>query len=285
MGSEPLSVCDCHTHVFGDPLRFAFPNPGEYLPPPSPVETNLASADAAGIANTVLVQPIPYGADHAALLDALGTMGRRAVGIAVVDAHTDDATLDGWAASGIRGLRFVETRRPDGNRMPGTAPLSVLAARSGMLVERGWHAEIWSPLADFLAAWPALAKLGIPLVVDHMGGFDMRLGIAHPDFRRLLALVREGAVWVKLAVCRRAGPELDYARVRPFHDALVEANAAQLVWASDFPFVRLDPGRIDRRSLLELFRAWVPDARIAGMILRGNALRLYGSRLAGDRFT
>jgi predicted TIM-barrel fold metal-dependent hydrolase len=273
--AAPLGICDCHAHVFEDPRRFAYSHPGEYAPPFSPVAAQLASADAAGIARTVLVQPIPYGLDHCALLSALEAMGQRAVGIAVAGEGVRDATFDSWAELGVRGLRFVETRRADGTRMPGTVPVSVLEASAARLAERGWHAELWAPVSDFLAAWPRLERRGVVVVLDHMGGFDARLGTDHGDFQRLLALVREGALWIKLAVCRRAGPDLDYDRVRPFHDALIEANAARLVWASDFPFVRLDPGRISRGGLLALFRAWVPDDRLADEILIRNPRRLY----------
>jgi predicted TIM-barrel fold metal-dependent hydrolase len=274
-GSDAVGACDCHAHVFADPQRFAISHPGEYAPPFAPVAAQRASTEAAGISRMVLVQPVPYGSDHAVLLDALEALGPRAAGIAVAGGDVADATFDRWAERGIRGLRFVETRRADGTRMPGTVPVSALAANAPRLVARGWHAEVWAPLAGFLAAWPQLERAGVTVVLDHMGGFDARLGTGHGDFQRLLAMVREGALWIKLAACRRAGPELDYDRVRPFHDALIEANPDRLVWASDFPFVRLDPGHISRPGLLALFRAWVPDARLAEAILLDNPRRLY----------
>ena len=144
------------------------------------------------------------------------------------------------------------------------------------------HAEIWAPLSVTLERWSALERARVPVVLDHMGSFDPQLGLDHPHFQRLLALLRDGAVWVKLAICRRA-TGVGYDAIRPFHDAMVEANSDRLLWATDFPFVRFagEPPTIDQ--LLALFEIWVPDSELRRRILSRNPTERYGFKadLAG----
>ncbi len=66
----------------------------------------------------------------------------------------------------------------------------------------------------------------------------------------------------------------DPALGRPFHRALVAANAGQLVWGSDWPHLRVSP-RPDAAALLETFRDWTTDATIADRILTENPQALY----------
>ena len=88
-------------------------------------------------------------------------------------------------------------------------------------------------------------------------------------------MLRDGAVWVKLAVCRRAAG-IGYDAIRPFHDALVEANSERLLWATDFPFVRFAGTPPTSAQLLALFDAWVTDSELKKRILLRNPLERYG---------
>src|SRR6185436_11405912 len=66
----PAGACDCHTHVFGDPARFAFAATRSYTP------------------------------------DALRQLGASARGVAVIDDTTPDTALDEMHRAGIRGIRL-----------------------------------------------------------------------------------------------------------------------------------------------------------------------------------
>jgi predicted TIM-barrel fold metal-dependent hydrolase len=65
--------------------------------------------------------------------------------------------------------------------------------------------------------------------------------------------------------------------VRPFHDTLVAANAEQLVWGSDWPFLGMTgEKRPSVAGLLALLHEWVPDAHLREQILSRNPAKLYG---------
>jgi 2-pyrone-4,6-dicarboxylate lactonase len=270
----PNGAADCHTHIFE--ANFPFANPPSYAPPLAPVERHLAMLDAMGLTHGVAVQPSPYGFDPSVLMRALESSGGRLRGIGVADGDISDTLLQEMRAAGIRGLRFVEARLPDGSPYNGAVTLTGLAELASRMVQLGWHAEIWGPLSTILAALPALTDTGLPIVLDHMGGFDPQLGVAHSDFQRLLAMVREGSLWVKLTLCRRLPIGSDLSALRPFHDALVLANPDRLLWGSDWPFVRMDGHTPDAGELFDLFCAWVDDPALLERILVVNPSRRYG---------
>ncbi|QCO57384.1 2-pyrone-4,6-dicarboxylate hydrolase (plasmid) [Pseudorhodobacter turbinis] len=269
-------ICDCHVHVFDEPENYPFENAPAYEPPYAPVSALRNTADEAGIERLVLVQPTPYGRDLGLLLKSLNDFGDQARGIGVADATTTVDDLARMKKLGIRGLRFVENRLDDGTRMPGTTPLDVLLDHlAPKLAEIGMHAEIWAPLPVVLSHWSRLSRCGVRLVLDHMGSFDSSLGVNHEYFQRLLSLTRDGDVSVKLSICRRPAKGQGFDTIRPFHDALVEANAGQLLWATDFPFVRYPAPTPDVARLLSLFRSWINDTRLERQILLENPSQLY----------
>jgi len=269
------AITDCHVHVFEDKTRYPVQVASAYEPPFSPVSTLLDAADSAGVSRFVLVQPTPYGDDLSLLKMALSSFNGRARGVGVAHACTTEEALLQMQDAGVVALRFVGMKLPDGSAMPGCVPFDALGSRLGSILrELGMHAELWAPLSETLARWTQLERTGIPVVLDHMGGFDPKLGRNHKDFQRLLALLRDGAVWVKLAICRRVSASL-YDALRPFHDEMIEANSDHLLWASDFPFVRYQESMPTMSGLLAQFHRWVPDEEVAHRILTQNPARLY----------
>ncbi|RVD47512.1 2-pyrone-4,6-dicarboxylate hydrolase, partial [Mesorhizobium sp. M2D.F.Ca.ET.140.01.1.1] len=67
----------------------------------------------------------------------------------------------------------------------------------------------------------------------------------------------------------------DYDDLRPFHDRLVEANPQQVVWGSDWPFVRMGDQAPDVGALLDTFQRWVDDPALRQAILVDNPARIY----------
>ncbi|WP_146177576.1 amidohydrolase [Glaciimonas sp. PCH181] len=269
------AITDCHVHVFEDTKRYPLQVVSTYEPPLSPVGTLLEVAEAAGVARFVLVQPTAYGDDLSVLKMALLALNGRARGVGVAQASTTREELLRMRDAGVVALRFVGTKLPDGSAMPGTVSLDALCSGLGQrLRELGMHAELWAPLPEILTRWNQLESVGIPIVLDHMGGFDPGLGRDHKDFQRLLALLREGKVWVKLAICRRVSGS-NFDPLRPFHDDMIAANRDRLLWASDFPFVRYQGPTPTTSGLLAQFHSWVPDKEVAHRILTQNPARLY----------
>jgi predicted TIM-barrel fold metal-dependent hydrolase len=114
-----------------------------------------------------------------------------------------------------------------------------------------------------------------------------QLGLAHPGFATLLALVREGNCWVKLSGAYRIAAKYPYAEAAPIAKALVESAPEHMVWGSDWPHPGIPvPGRstaeitpffqIDDGHVLNLLPTWVPDAATRKAILVENPERLYG---------
>jgi 2-pyrone-4,6-dicarboxylate lactonase len=277
--STPVdAICDCHVHVFDSSEKYPFENIPSYEPPYSPLRLLCATGSTADISRFVLVQPTPYGCDTSLLLDSLQTMGsHQAKGVAVADATITAKQLEQLRENGIVGLRFIENLLPNGQRMPGAIPVDVLINKlTPLLKEQGMHAEIWGPLSTLKRYWSELDKLGIPIVLDHMGGVDVRAGITDSDVQNLLARVKEGKVWVKLAVCRRTTGDVDFDDVRAFHDAFITANSKHLLWATDFPFVKYPTTPPTMPDLMDLFKTWVSDDGVIDQILIHNPMVRYG---------
>jgi predicted TIM-barrel fold metal-dependent hydrolase len=120
-----------------------------------------------------------------------------------------------------------------------------------------------------------LRELPVPVVIDHMGGFDASAGIDEPGFRCLLSLVETGQAWVKLCAYRNLLGAADFDLGKSFHEALVRANPTRLLWGSDWPHLRVDPTP-DAARLLEVFKHWTGSEALTGQILAINPAALYG---------
>jgi 2-pyrone-4,6-dicarboxylate lactonase len=116
------------------------------------------------------------------------------------------------------------------------------------------------------------ARLGVPVVIDHMG----RPAAAAPGAaRELLALVRDGECYVKLSAPYRMSAEAPPWRdVTSLAHALIRAAPEQCVWATDWPHTQFES--ISEGDLLEALRAWCPDEGTRDTILRATPLRLFG---------
>jgi 2-pyrone-4,6-dicarboxylate lactonase len=233
-----------------------------------------------GAERGVLVQPAFYGTSVDALLDALRQARLSACplirGIATATDDVSDAELRAMHEAGVLGLRFSEMPAPDGRgRYSGSVGTDHLVALAPRMRELGWHAQVWAPADDHAARLPALVRLGIPIVVDHMGSFTAAQGVEAPAFQRLLGLLRDGLIWVKLSLCRNSRLVPDYPDLRDFHDALIDAGPARLLWGSDWPHVRMGSLAPDVGHLLDLFHAWTGDAAIHQAVLVDNPAVLF----------
>lgn len=274
----PAGACDSHTHIFGHPSDYPVAHPPHYLLPDADAKRHRQMLDETGLSRAVLVQPAPYGDDCRAIIEAIAGAPARLRGIGTVFAGTSHDHLSRLKAAGIVGLRFVHLELPGGtNRFPGAAGLEDLHDLAPAMAEIGLHAQLWCDAATFAVHRPALAQLGLPIVLEHMARFDTAAGVTGAAFQAVLAALADGEVWVKLALCRASQQSPGYPDIRPFHDALIAANPQGLLWASDWPHVRLDEARPDVGHLLDLFAEWTGhDAALAQRILVDNPSDLYG---------
>jgi predicted TIM-barrel fold metal-dependent hydrolase len=272
----PADACDAHSHVFGPYQDFPFTTASNYPPPLAPCATYLAMLDTIGAKRGVLVQPAPYGIDNQALIAALQAGNGRIRGVAVTQRDVTDEALHHLDTHGVRALRFNEMPSSQtGKPFAGSVGLDVALSLASRMKALNWHAQVWARCSDVPAITETLECEGLSVVFEHMTCFDPSLGTGHRDFQNVLALLREGRIGVKLALCRVSRQAPSYDDLRPFHDLMVEANARQLVWSSDWPYVRMGDAAPDVGDLLDTFYEWVDDASLRNTILVENPARLY----------
>src|SRR5574337_415451 len=102
----PAGSCDCHTHIYGDPVQFPYVPGRAYTAQTASPEEMAALHKALGIQRVVIVTPSVYGADNSATLYGMKARGADARGIAVIDDKTSESDLDRMNRAGVRGIRL-----------------------------------------------------------------------------------------------------------------------------------------------------------------------------------
>lgn len=262
---------DCHAHLFGPYETFPLATERSYTPPEATAAQYEAQLARLGLSHGVLVHPSAYGDDFSLLFHALERHAHWR-GVVVLRANTPLA-IDGLRARGVRGVRFSH-RSGVGANFAGSASFDDLLALAPRLAAAGLHAELWTDCRALPQIAAKLRDLPVPLVIDHMGGFDVAAGIDDAGFRCLLALLETGHAWVKLCVYRNLLGSEDFEAGRPFHEALLAANPGRLLWGSDWPHLRVNPAP-DTAGLLATLKRWTPDAPTLRRILVDNPTALY----------
>lgn len=270
--SEEITLLgwDCHAHVFGPYGPYPLAEPRAYTPPPAPADAHAAHLARIGLAKGVLVHPSAYGDNHNLLFDTLAE--RPQLRGVVVPIPGSSPSFTGMRKRGVRGARF--SHRSLGN-FPGAPGIEDLVRMAPALAEAGLHAELWTDCAALPALLATLERLPVPVVLDHMGGFDVEAGIHDPGFAHLLSLLERGRIWVKLCAYRNLLKASDFELGASFQGAMLEANPNQLVWGSDWPYLRVEPAP-DGQVLIDAMRRWAGDARLVKRVLVDNPEALYG---------
>lgn len=262
---------DCHAHLFGPYERFPLAADRSYTPPEAVEPQYLALLRRLGLSNGVLVHPSAYGDDHSLLLHALAAQPSLR-GVVVVRPGSP-LPLAGLRERGVRGARFSH-RSGAGANFAGSASFQDLQALAPQLADAGLHAELWTDCKALPEIADAIRELPVPVVIDHMGGFDVNAGVDEPGFRTLLRLLESGQVWVKLCAYRNLLNTSDWEAGRAFQQAMVAANAERLVWGSDWPHLRVTPAP-DAVQLLDMFMDWAGSDAVVRQVLSANPERLY----------
>jgi 2-pyrone-4,6-dicarboxylate lactonase len=273
--SQPLppGSCDVHAHVFGPFDRFRLSAAPRYKPPLAPYEQYVEMLDRVGTSNGVLVHAGAYGFDNSATVDALERAKGRFKGVAVVPPDTTDSELERMNRLGFCGVRFTEMGAPPSPGVLGFEDLKRMAPR---LKSIGWHAQVWAKCDVIAENSEMLRSLGIPVVFDHMGQFEVIRGLGDASFSTLVDLLEEGPFWLKVTAFRNSHALPDMADVRPFHEVVVKAAPDRLVWGSDWPFIGMGDRMPNAGHLLDLLRSWTGDETTFTKILVSNPRQLYG---------
>ncbi|UUX95017.1 amidohydrolase [Aquabacterium sp. J223] len=265
---------DCHAHLFGPYDRFPLAAERSYTPPEATLAQYEAVLARQALTGGVLVQPSAYGGDASLLMHALS---RRPLLRGVLVARAGTALdLAALRRRGVRALRFSQRSGQDAN-FTGSAGVDDLMALAPRLADAGLHAELWTDHGALVALAPLLRTMPVPVVIDHLGGFDARAGLDQPGFVALRRLLAGGHVHVKLTAYRNLLPLGDALSEvgAPFVQALLQDDPTRLLWGSDWPHLRVSPVP-DAVALQAQMRRWVGDEASWQRILGANAQALYG---------
>jgi predicted TIM-barrel fold metal-dependent hydrolase len=226
--------------------------------------------DRYGLARGVLVQPSVYGFDNRCMLEALDRADGRLIGIAVPDPNSSPGDLEEMHRRGVRGVRCNLLN-------PGGLSAGAVVAWLPVLRAMDWHVELHVDVEAIGDLKAYVERFGIPVVIDHMGRPPP--GEARPDspgLSRLVDLVREGGCFVKLsAPYRLSTAPPPWPDVGPLAQALLSANPAACLWASDWPHTDT-PKAVDPDHLFEALDDWTDDPERRRIIMAEAPAGLYG---------
>ena len=263
------NICDCHFHVFAKPEQFPMVATRGYEPPILSIKDYQTLFTPLGIKRMVLVQPSCYGADNRYMLNELATLGVN--GRAVV-AVAPDVTTQELAAMHNAGARGIRVNAVGGS----TLSLAQLADIAPKLHALGLHVQTFMPLGQLPTVEQALLKTGLPIVLDHFGSVDSRLGLEQATMQTLGRMLATGRVWVKLsAAFRITQSQAPYPDLVPYAQALMALRPDRMVWGSDWPYIRF----IDKVAVafnpLHFFMDAIQDSDHRQLLFSENAKILY----------
>jgi len=275
----PSGAWDCHTHVFGPFDRYPVSPESRYQPPLAPCDVHREVQRQAGFVHCVIVHASANGFDNSGIIDAVAAAPGQRLAVAVVPEDISDRELAKMHQAGVRGLRFTDTGETVGDASaPGALGLRALQRMMPRLKAIGWHAQIWARCRHVVAARDWLLGGGVPVILDHMGTFDVSQGIHDASFTALLDMLGSGSLWVKLTTTRVTRLRWsDASDIRPFHDALIERAPDRMVWGSDWPYIAMDKDLPSIGVQIDLFDAWVNDNALRQRIFVTNPASLYAT--------
>lgn len=272
----PAGAVDCHAHVCGPATQFPYAKERIYTPPDATLESYQSLLQMLRVDRAVLVQPSVYGTDNRAMLAALQSKPEQFRGVAVISNDPKEVSDDELAnlhAAGVRGLRCNIVDIADKSAGLPIEQLRNLAKRIKPL---GWHLELLMHVNEY----PDLAKtfedFPVDLVFGHFGYAHAKHGVTNQGFQGLLDLMKHQRAWVKMTgPYRLCDGNLPYLDMRPFSDAVIQANPNRLIWGSDWPHVMVKKQMPHDADLCDLLGSWVQDENLRNSILVANPCILY----------
>lgn len=269
----PPNACDSHVHVFGPQHRFPYSENRPATPVEAPAETLFALHRLMGIQRCVIVQSVTHGFDNRAVESAIVAGEGRYLGVALVPVTVTDVELQRLASAGFRGVRFhFIDHLGEGPDIRAVIALTPRLAAVGMHLQVHFASRLIHSLA------PILARSAVPVVIDHMGRVDARLGPTHEDFVALVRILENPIFRVKVSGIDRidahAGPLDGYAAGKHLAATLVQRFPEQCIWGSDWPH----PNHThipDDATLIEAIEEIAPTGGLLERLLVLNPQTLY----------
>jgi len=272
----PEGSVDCHAHVCGPADQYPYASERIYTPHDATLESYQALLKMLRVDRAVLVQPSVYGTDNRAMLAALKSNPEQFRGVAVISSNPNevsDQALADLHASGVRGLRCNIVDIADKSA---GLPIEQLRNLAKRIQPFGWHLELLMHVNEYPNLATTFEDFPVDLVFGHFGYSHAKHGVAEQGFQGLLDLMKNQRAWVKMTgPYRICDGNLPYLDMRPFNDAVIEANPHRLIWGSDWPHVMVKKHMPHDADLCDLFGTWVQDASIRNSILVDNPCILY----------
>jgi predicted TIM-barrel fold metal-dependent hydrolase len=144
---------------------------------------------------------------------------------------TTDEELQELHDLGARGIRL--NLRTRGLRFDSETMTKVLHQHADRIRHLGWCIQLYVSLDQVSQLAPVVPSLGLPVVIDHLGGPDPKVAPGRQQgYKEFIELLKTGDAWVKLSGTYRFEqmPELDeYVR------EILAIAPDRVVWASDWP--------------------------------------------------
>jgi 2-pyrone-4,6-dicarboxylate lactonase len=271
----PPGAIDVHNHIMGPQSKYPYAPTRAYTPPEASVADVKALRAQIGTARNVIVSPSVYGFDNSCMVDAVAELGNTARGIAVLPPDVSDAEIARLEKANVRGSRLNTGLKNLSEQIDALAP---------KYKPLNWHIQLVGQLPLILAQADRIARLPIPVVVDHFGGARGEDGTDTKDFHAFLDLVRAGNVYVKLSAPYDRTRQPGYENMTPFARALIAARADRMLWGTNWPhpgqdgrpITQVSPyQKVDNLLLVTRLMEWCPDAATRKTILADTPARLY----------
>ena len=270
----PPLACDAHVHVFGPATHYPYSAQRQFTPVDAPRETLFALHAKLGIARCVIVQSMLHGLDNRVVADAMAAAPGRYLGVALVSPESTVNDLKALARQGFRGVRFNFAKHLG----TGIAPAE-LPAFSHRLADAGLHLQVHFESALVHTLAPILRQCAVPVVVDHMGRVNARLGPQHEDFQALCRWLDAPHTHVKISGIDRVDAHVPLG-VPPYPAGVALAAwlmarfPEQCLWGTDWPH----PNHThvpDDGVLVNAVPQFAPTAALQQALLVDNPQRLY----------
>lgn len=268
----PPGACNAHCHVFGPRERFPYAQNASLMPTEDAPKDALYALNARlGFTRCVVVQSACHGTDNRVTEDAV--LGRRGAyrGIALLPTNVPDIQLHQLDAAGFRGVRFNYM-----GHLGRATPIDEVLALAQRIEPLGWHLQLHGAPAMLNELGPALRRSPVPVVIDHIGRIDARLGLDQPDFTTLCRLMDDSRFWVKLSgIDRITGQGPPYDDALPYAARLMATHGDRVVWGNDWPHPNHAGPVPDEDQLVAAIARFAPGEADRQRLLVDNPQRLY----------
>lgn len=266
MDAKPslIPLVDTHAHVFRRDLPF-IPNAAAHFDRDFTVENLIDDMDAAGVKFAAIAAASFLGTYSDHTLEALQRYDRLRATV-IVDPQASFARLRELDACGVVGVRLAVAN------MNGLPDLHSAAYRELLdkIVDLDWHVHVFAKPEQLPPILAALDDARIKVVIDHFGTRGSDCGPGSSNFDAVLRSLGNGRTWVKLSAPYWS-EALDHRELADIF--LRECGPTRLLWASDWPFVKLN-GQLPYRQAVDWLADWLPDESVRRQV-DANALELY----------